>query len=139
MSAASRRVWIALGSNIGDRARALADASERLAALPQLQVIASTAPVETAPLGGLSQPHYLNAMALVQWDGPPEELLSACQAIESAGGRKRQGHWQSRSIDLDLVRVEDLLCDLPGLTLPHPGLRDREFWATSMVELETNG
>ncbi len=139
MTGRARRAWIALGSNLGDRHKAIADASTRLAALPGLRVVAETSPIETAPLGGKAQPDYLNAMMLVDWRGSTMELLTACQEIEHAGGRKREGHWASRVIDLDLVCVAGELCDLPGLTLPHPGLRDRSFWATSIAELDTNG
>jgi 2-amino-4-hydroxy-6-hydroxymethyldihydropteridine diphosphokinase len=139
VSDSSCRAWLALGSNLGDRLAALRDAGIRLTALPGLRVLGATQPHETAPLGGLDQPSYLNAMVLVEWQGAPLELLRQCQAIEDAGGRTRDGHWASRSIDIDLVRVDGVLCDLPELTLPHPGLRDREFWATSIAELEANG
>lgn len=133
------RVWLALGSNLGDRHSALRDATDRLMGLAGLRVLASTRPIQTEPLGGLDQPTYLNSMLVVEWDGEPLELLRHCQSIEEAGGRRREGHWASRSIDIDLVRVDGVLCDLPELTLPHPGLRDRGFWATSIAELEANG
>lgn len=132
------RAYIALGSNLGDRARTLATALERLGALQDGTLIAATAPLETAPLGGLDQPAYLNAMAAVAWRGEPDALLAACQRIEDAAGRQRRGHWASRELDLDLVRFGSTLCDRPGLVLPHPGLRDRTFWARQLAELESH-
>lgn len=138
MTTKSRRAWIALGGNLGDRQAALANATSHLAGLPRLRILAATAPVETAPLGGLDQPDYLNAMLLVEWDGDVDELLAACQAIEATGARARDHHWASRTIDLDLVRVDGELCDRAALTLPHPGLRDRTFWAVQMAELESD-
>lgn len=131
--------YIAMGSNLGDRERALGEARDRLAALPALTLERVTASIETAPLGGLDQPAYLNAMARVSWDGPPAALLAACLDIEAAVGRRPRGRWASRELDLDLVRFGSMLCDHPGLTLPHPGLRDRAFWAAQLAELERHG
>lgn len=133
-----RRGWIALGSNLGDREGWLARGVAALESVPMLRVTATSAPIETAPLGGLDQPSYLNAMVRVEWNGTPEALLSACHAIEEAAGRSRGEHWGSRTLDLDLVRFDSELCDRPDLMLPHPGLRDRAFWARQLAELETN-
>lgn len=133
------RVFIALGSNLGDRHLAIAGARERLTALDGFNALAATVPIETAPLGGLDQPAYLNAMLLGTWNGDAEALLEACQRIEASAGRRRDGHWASRTLDLDLVRFGTMLCDRPGLTLPHPGLRDRSFWAAQLAELERHG
>ena len=132
------RAFIALGSNLGDRARSFAMARERLEALDDATIVAATEPVETAPLGGLDQPAYLNAMLLLRWRADAEALLAACQHIESAAGRRRDVRWGSRELDLDLVRFGSMLCDRPGLVLPHPGLRDREFWARQLAELESH-
>ncbi len=131
--------YIAMGSNLGDRERALGEARDRLAALPALTLERVTASIETAPLGGLDQPAYLNAMARVSWDGPPAAPRAACLDIEAAVGRRPRGRWASRELDLDLVRFGSMLCDHPGLTLPHPGLRDRAFWAAQLAELERHG
>lgn len=133
------RAFIALGSNLGDRTGWLAMARRRLDALDGLRVLAATEPIETAPLGGLDQPGYLNAMLLATWDGEAEALLRACQQVEAEAGRRRATRWDSRELDLDLVRFGAMLCDRPGLTLPHPGLRDREFWARQVAELERHG
>lgn len=136
MTDSPRRAWIALGSNLGDRSAQLAGAISQLGSLDGMAELIATEPVETAPLGGLDQPTYLNAMVRGEWSGTPEELLASCHRIESAAGRDREVHWGSRTLDLDLVRFDGALCDLPGLVLPHPGLRDREFWAEQLAELE---
>ncbi len=128
--------YLALGSNLGDRHEHLARARRELAALPGARLTAVTDPVETAPLGGLSQPHYLNAMARLRWPGTAAELLAACHAIEQAAGRERRTRWAARTLDIDLVRFGSLLCDLPELVVPHPGLRDRTFWAEQLARLE---
>jgi 2-amino-4-hydroxy-6-hydroxymethyldihydropteridine diphosphokinase len=129
---------VALGSNLGDRTAHLAMAREALAALPATRIIAVSGVEETAPLGGRDQPAYLNQMVALATPESPGALLAACHQIERQAGRERGERWTSRTLDLDLVRYGGLLCDLPALTLPHPGLRDREFWAREIAELEAH-
>src|SRR3972149_11878785 len=79
-------VFVALGSNLGDRAAQLAFARERLAALPDTTLVAASAIEETAPLGPVAQGPYLNQMVLLSTELPPRELLEACAAIERSAG-----------------------------------------------------
>lgn len=129
------RVAVALGSNLGDRAAHLATAREALAALPETRVIAVSTIEETAPLGALAQPSYLNQMVLLETTLTPRALLDACQAIERAAGRIRGERWASRIIDLDIVRFGDRAVSEPGLTLPHPELPHRAFWQRELAEV----
>jgi len=133
------RVYVALGSNLGDRQAHLAFARERLAALPGTVLLATSAVEETAPLGGRAQPPYLNQMVVLETTLPPRALLDACQRIEEAAGRRRRERWESRTLDLDIVRYDDVEQDEPGLTLPHPALKDRSFWRTELDELAHMG
>ena len=133
-----RRAWIALGSNLGDRAGYLAGARARIAAGEGIRLLRASTADETAPLGGADQPAYLNQMLLIDTTLEPRQLLATCQAIELAAGRERPSRWCSRTLDLDLVRYGDVLCDLPDLSLPHPGLRDRIFWAREIAQLEAH-
>jgi 2-amino-4-hydroxy-6-hydroxymethyldihydropteridine diphosphokinase len=103
-----------------------------------LQITGQAGPIETLPLGGLSQPPYRNMMLQVEWPGPPGALLAICQEIERTAGREREVHWGSRTLDIDLVRFDGVLRDGAELTLPHPGLRDRAFWASQLAELEND-
>jgi 2-amino-4-hydroxy-6-hydroxymethyldihydropteridine diphosphokinase len=135
----STRALIALGSNLGDRATHLADATASLAAIDGTRVVAASRIEETLPLGGLEQPAYLNQMLLVETTADPRTLLRLCHDIERTQGRERAARWTSRTLDLDLIRYGDVLCDLPELSLPHPGLRDRPFWAREIAELEAHG
>jgi 2-amino-4-hydroxy-6-hydroxymethyldihydropteridine diphosphokinase len=132
------RAWIALGSNLGDRAGYLALAREALGRTPGIARVDAGVAEETPPLGGLDQPVYLNQMLLVHTDMAPHTLLHRCHEIERAAGRVRTSKWSSRTLDVDLVRFGDTLCDLPELTLPHPGLRERTFWAREIAALETH-
>ncbi len=129
------RAYIALGSNLGDRTAYLAAARESLAQIPDTRVIAVSRVEETAPLGGMDQPPYLNQMALVETRLSPRELLQACRAIEEAAGRIRTERWRPRTLDLDLVRFGNRTIEDPDLVIPHPGLPHREFWQREFTEL----
>ena len=129
------RATIALGSNLGDRHEHLRAARAAIGALPGTRLVAATRVEETPPLGGLDQPAYLNQMLLVETRLPPHDLLHALQAIETANGRERTGHWSSRTLDLDIVRYDDVALATTDLTLPHPGVATRDFWQRELAEL----
>ncbi|MEO5799059.1 MAG: 2-amino-4-hydroxy-6-hydroxymethyldihydropteridine diphosphokinase [Gemmatimonadales bacterium] len=133
------RACIALGSNLGDRAAALSLARERLMQLPDTTLVAASEVEETSPLGGLAQPSYLNQMVLLETSCSAAAVLEACHTIEREAGRTRDTPWCSRTLDLDLVYFGDVSCDLPDLVLPHPGLRDRNFWARQIAVVEAHG
>jgi len=135
---APARVFVALGSNLGERAAYLAAARDALGALPGTRVLAASSIEETEPLGGMEQPPYLNQMLLLETTMPPRVLMHAGQAIEEANGRVRLAHWGSRTLDVDIVRYGDLSLAEPDLVLPHPGLAMREFWQREIAELESH-
>lgn len=134
-----KRVYIALGSNLGDRERALGFARERIAQLSDTVVQAASSIEETAPLGGRDQPWYLNQMVALDTRLSPRELLVALQEIETQAGRTRAERWASRTLDLDIVRFGDVELDEPGLTLPHPRIKERDFWQRELLELAAQG
>jgi 2-amino-4-hydroxy-6-hydroxymethyldihydropteridine diphosphokinase len=137
-AAVTEPVYVALGSNLGDRGAHLAAARTALGALPSTRVVAASAIEETAPLGGKAQPAYLNQMVLLETSLEPHTLLEACHAIEEAQGRVRTEHWGSRTIDIDIVRFGARRLREPDLIIPHPGLADRDFWQREMAELQTH-
>jgi 2-amino-4-hydroxy-6-hydroxymethyldihydropteridine diphosphokinase len=128
--------YLALGSNLGDRAGHLSFARRELGLLPGSRVIAASRVEETSPLGDRKQPPYLNQMLLLVTTLPPRSLLEACREIENAAGRVRRERWESRTLDIDIVRYGDLSVNEPDLTIPHPGLKDREFWQREIREIE---
>ncbi|TFG45439.1 MAG: 2-amino-4-hydroxy-6-hydroxymethyldihydropteridine diphosphokinase [Gemmatimonadales bacterium] len=130
-------VVVALGSNLGDRAQHLAAARAALAGLPGTRVLQVSTMEETAPLGGLDQPAYLNQVAQVETELEPRSLLEACQAIERAEGRTRGARWASRSLDIDIIQFGRRHVDEPGLTIPHPELPNRDFWQRGLAEVQT--
>jgi 2-amino-4-hydroxy-6-hydroxymethyldihydropteridine diphosphokinase len=130
------RVYIALGSNLGDRAQHLAHARARLAQLPSTRVLAVSRIEETAPIGPIQQPPYLNQMVLLETSLAPEALLAECRKIELERGRERHERWGPRTLDLDIVRYGSRTVREPNLTIPHPELPNREFWRREIAELE---
>jgi 2-amino-4-hydroxy-6-hydroxymethyldihydropteridine diphosphokinase len=122
-----RKAAIALGSNLGDRLAALTFATERLSRL--LSDLAISEIVETDPEGeGLEdQPLFLNAAVVGSTTLEAHELLDALLAIERDYGRARPYHGAPRTLDLDLILLEDERVDQPGLQVPHPRFRTRFF------------
>ena len=138
MVAAAERAYVALGSNLGDRAGHLAAARDALAKLPDTEVVAASAVEETAPLAGMQQPPYLNQMVLLETRLTPRELLQACHEIERAQGRVRGERWGARTLDLDIVRYGRRRVSEPDLIIPHPELPNRDFWRRELAELQAH-
>jgi 2-amino-4-hydroxy-6-hydroxymethyldihydropteridine diphosphokinase len=128
--------FIALGSNVGDRDKHLAAARSAIAALPHTFIVAASDVEETEPLGGLQQEKYLNQMLAVKTALEPMQLLSELQGIERANGRTRGERWESRTLDLDIVAYGNTTVATAQLTLPHPGLPERDFWRRQIAQLE---
>lgn len=127
-------VYIALGSNLGDRDGFLSRGRAAIAAIPGTRVLAESEIEETEPFGP-PQPRYLNQMIAIETALPPHGLLEALQRIEDAEGRTRDVHWGPRTLDLDIVVIEDRVLHEGTLVVPHPGLPDREFWQRQLVAL----
>jgi 2-amino-4-hydroxy-6-hydroxymethyldihydropteridine diphosphokinase len=91
---------------------------------------------ETAPIGPVAQPPYLNQMVLLETTLSPGELLAHCRLIEAERGRERRERWGARTLDLDIVRFGARRVREPELTIPHPELPNRDFWQREIAELE---
>ncbi|MEN9840824.1 MAG: hypothetical protein RL376_624 [Verrucomicrobiota bacterium] len=128
-------VYIALGTNLGDRHAHLDAAYAALAILPGTRLLARSARYETAPLGPAGQQDYLNAAARLETTLPPLALLDACLAIEYARGRIRRERWGPRTLDLDLLLHGDTTTHDERLTLPHPAMLNRAFVLAPLCEL----
>lgn len=135
------RAWIGLGSNLDDPLAQLQRAVHALAALPDTQ-ISGVSPVYRNPAMLLvdqpAQPDYFNAVAGIDTTLLPLELLAALQTIELAQGRTRERRWGPRTLDLDLLLYGSETLDLPHLTVPHPGLRERNFVLQPLHDLAPN-
>jgi 2-amino-4-hydroxy-6-hydroxymethyldihydropteridine diphosphokinase len=128
--------YIALGSNLGDRAAYLAAARAALGELPGSRILATSSVEETEPVGGVPQGTYLNQMVALATTLAPRELLDALHDIERAAGRVRDVRWGPRTLDLDIVMFDRQTVNEPDLIVPHPQLPDRDFWQRELAELK---
>jgi 2-amino-4-hydroxy-6-hydroxymethyldihydropteridine diphosphokinase len=128
------RVAIALGSNLGDRRAHLEWAVDELSRLMtnlRVSAIRETEP-EDVPT---PQPPYLNAVVVGETAVPAPDLLRILLDLERRQGRERMSVRAPRTLDLDLVLYGDAVIDAPGLTVPHPRFRQREFVLEPLAEL----
>ncbi len=128
---------IAIGSNLGDRRRAIALAIRQINQLDTTAVKQVSTIIETDPVGPPGQGAYLNAAILVHTELPARELLDALLAIELDLGRERVGaqRWGPRIIDLDILLYADEVHDEPGLVIPHPRMHERSFVLIPLCEI----
>ncbi len=131
----SSRAFIGLGANLGaDLGATLTQAALQLAALPQTQVAALSSLWRSAPVDA-DGPDFVNAVAALDTELAPMDLLAALQAIELAHGRERPYRHAPRTLDLDLLLYGDVVLDTPRLTLPHPRLGERAFVLRPLMEI----
>lgn len=128
------RVFIGLGSNVGNRLAHLQKAVEALNRLPGTRVLGKSPVYETAPVGP-RQRDFLNAVAELRSDLTPDLLLDALKKIEKKGGRRKRRRWGPREIDLDLLHFGRRRCRSAALTLPHPRWRERRFVLAPLAAL----
>lgn len=124
------KVYISLGSNVGDREATLRRALKLLELRGGVHVTAVSEMIQTAPVGGpTEQRDFINAVAELQTDLEPLELLEVLQEIEALCGRNRQTEerWGPRTCDLDILLMGDLVMRTPQLTIPHPRMHHRLF------------
>jgi 2-amino-4-hydroxy-6-hydroxymethyldihydropteridine diphosphokinase len=132
-------VYIALGSNVGNRELSLARARSAIAAIRDTKVIAATEVEETDPIGPIPQGKYLNQMVAISTTLPPRTLLAALNRIERAAGRVRATKWGPRTLDLDIVMIEGKEYSDDALVIPHPELPNRDFWQRELAQLKGGG
>ncbi|MEW6251578.1 MAG: 2-amino-4-hydroxy-6-hydroxymethyldihydropteridine diphosphokinase [Planctomycetota bacterium] len=129
-------IFIALGSNLGDRAGHIYAALRELAEPGDVRVVACSSLHETEPIGGPpGQPPYLNAVAELATHLEPRALLLRMQAIEGRHGRERTVPNGPRTLDLDLLLHGDRVLAEPDLTVPHPRMWQRAFVMEPLAEV----
>lgn len=130
------QAWIGLGSNLESPLAQLAAAISRLAGLPETRLLDQSPFYRSSPLGPQDQPDFVNGVVRLETSLPPETLLDHLQAIELAQGRERGRHWGPRTLDLDLLLYGDRVIETPRLTVPHPGLKVRDFVLRPLLDLD---
>lgn len=130
------QVFIAIGSNLGDRKANHLEAIRRIGELPHTRVVKQSSFYESEPHGDATQ-WFVNSVIELQTDLSPEELLRKLMAIEEELGRKRvKGKkWGNRVIDLDILFYEGLVINKRNLKLPHPEIPNRKFVLLPLSEL----
>jgi len=133
------RVYIGLGSNLNDPIAQIKTALAALGAIPETCSVQHSSLYRSAPLAlnaTVMQPDYINAVAALDTQLEPMQLLAELQALEQRQGRTRgAGRWEPRTLDLDLLLYADQQCTSEELTVPHPRLHERSFVLYPLFEI----
>ena len=127
--------YIGLGSNLGDRQSAITRAVKMLNDTEGTEVARVSDLIETAPLGRMNQPKYINAVAEIKTSLTAEDLHKHLLHIETSLGRQRKEKWSSRTIDLDILLFASHVINRPRLTVPHPQMHLRSFVLKGLCQL----
>jgi 2-amino-4-hydroxy-6-hydroxymethyldihydropteridine diphosphokinase len=119
--------YIGLGSNLENPRAQVEQALVELAAIPESKLLATSPLYRSAPVGPGEQPDYINAVALLETSLTPLALLDALQAVEQSHQRVRIEHWGPRTLDLDILLLDQQTIDSERLKVPHPYLTQRNF------------
>ena len=104
--------------------------------MPELEILAESSVYSTAPIGGVEQPDYLNAVVIAETSLAPRDLLDALHGIEADWHRTREVRWGPRTLDLDLIDYRGVTSDGPELTRPHPRAHERAFVLVPWLEAD---
>lgn len=131
------RVYVALGSNLGQREQHIHAAFDEMAALAGVSGLQCSSLYETEPMGPQDQPDYLNAVCGFDYRDTARHLLEELQALEKLHGRFEGGlRWGARPLDLDILLYGNQRIEEPDLIVPHIGLAQRSFVLWPLVELD---
>jgi 2-amino-4-hydroxy-6-hydroxymethyldihydropteridine diphosphokinase len=129
------RVFLGLGSNIGDRAANIERSCRLIAEIKGVRLVRTSSLIETEPVGYEDQPDFINAVLEIGTALTPRELLTAIKEVEQRMGRTRTVRFGPRIIDIDILLFGDRIIDEPGLTIPHPRMHERRFVLRPLAEI----
>ena len=132
------KVFICLGSNLGDRLDYLKKALIKIAHFPDTKVINCSSVYESAPVGFLNQDDFLNVVAQISTNYSPQLFLASIQKIELELGRVRSVNWGQRTIDIDLLYWGNVRVNTGTLHIPHPEISNRRFVLVPLNEIASN-
>jgi 2-amino-4-hydroxy-6-hydroxymethyldihydropteridine diphosphokinase len=130
-----RRVFLGLGSNLGDRPRFLQRAVTEIRLIPDLRVVWTSGVYESDPYGNPDQPKFLNACLEVETSQAPPDLLDSVKEVERRLGRSASERWGPREIDIDILVYDGLVFSNDRVTVPHPDLEQRRFVLVPLREI----
>lgn len=128
-------VYVAFGSNLGDKKKFLDDGIQGLRTTPSCEVEAVSEYLVTEPYGGVEQDEFLNGVLKLRTLLTPEELLDRLHELEAAANRERIIHWGPRTLDLDILFYDNEIIDTPDLHIPHIDMENRDFVLKPMDEI----
>jgi 2-amino-4-hydroxy-6-hydroxymethyldihydropteridine diphosphokinase len=129
------RVFLGLGSNIGDRAANIKRACHLIGEIEAVRLVRTSSLIETKPVGYKDQPDFINAVLEIVTPLSPRKLLTAIKEIEQRMGRRRAVRFGPRIIDVDILLFGQRVIDEPGLTVPHPRMHERRFVLGPLAEI----
>ena len=128
-----KKVYLSLGSNVGDRQSQMATAIEKLRKLGTVTAVSTL--YETEPMDVTHQAWFLNCAVLLETELMPKQLLKAILGIEQEMGRRRTQAKGPRAIDIDILLFGNSIVDTKGLTIPHPAMHERRFALAPLAEI----
>lgn len=129
------RVYIGMGSNMGDRESCLQEAVRALREHPLIEVKKCSSVIETPAYGGVEQGDFLNGALEIETLLGPWELLEELHRLEARAGRVRTVRWGPRTLDLDILFYDKMCIETEDLVIPHPDLENREFVLIPLKEI----
>jgi len=132
----TQRLAVGVGANVGDPLAALRGAVARIAAHPGVRGAVVSSLFRTAPVGGVEQPDFLNAVLVADTDLGPDDLIALAEGVEREFGRTREVRWGPRTLDVDIIAMDGEVLDDPDLTLPHPRAHERAFVCVPWLDVE---
>ena len=129
------KIYIALGSNLDEPSEQIYKGINSIDAIDDLSVTRISSLYKTKPIGKIDQPDFINAVIEVEGDISPENLHAALQAIETQAGRIRIELNEPRTLDLDILLIDDLIMKTKKLTVPHPRMHQRQFVIVPLFEI----
>ena len=127
---------IAVGANLGNAEQVVNEALANVAEELNGSLVACSSLFRTAPVGGPDQPDFVNAVAIVDTELEPGDVLTRLQAMENDAGRVRDVRWGPRTLDLDVIVAGQVVSDDPVLTIPHPRAHERAFVLVPWLEID---
>jgi 2-amino-4-hydroxy-6-hydroxymethyldihydropteridine diphosphokinase len=130
--------YIGLGANLDQPQQQIEQALIELARLPNTTLNSHSSLYHSKPVGPQDQPDYINAVALLDTQLEPIELLDVLQQLEQDHGRLRKRHWGERTLDLDIILMGNKIIESERLTVPHPFAQQRSFVLFPLSEINPN-
>ena len=132
------QVFVALGANLAEPVQQLTHAVDALQSIALDKSVVVSPFYTSAPMGEITQPDYVNAVAKFDTDLSAIALLDALQLIEQQQGRVRLQHWGPRTLDLDILLYANDIIQTPRLVVPHYGMQQRSFVLVPLQDIEPN-